>query len=110
VSLLLKVHKQTVYSWIERGLELIDPAESTWLILGQDLNDFLYKMEESKRVPLQEGEVFCVGCKKAVKIKEGTRVVKDLGKKVGKKSQELKAICGECSRCGRNISQFFIFK
>lgn len=106
VSLLLNVHKETLYRWGKKGLNLLDPTGNQWLVMGQDLKDFLHKAYEEKRVKLTTDEVFCVACKKAVKIKDGTRQIKETGKKIGRNDKSLKRICGQCSKCGREISRF----
>ena len=107
VCSLLKVTLQTVCKWVNEGLELIDPNETPRLIMGADLNSFLRKRYEAKKVKLQADEVFCVACKKAVKVKEGTKQIQETGRKIGRTNQSIKRIVGECNECGHEISRLF---
>lgn len=107
VCSLLKVTPQTVSKWVNEGLELIDPNEIPRLIMGADLNAFLSKRYEAKKIKLQSDEVFCVACKKAVKVKDGTKQIRETGKKIGRTNQSIKRIVGECNECGHEISRLF---
>lgn len=104
VSGLLKVTIQTVYKWLKvDGLKQIDLNESLTLIMGQDLKDFLHVRHEKTKAKLQDGEIYCVGCKKPVFPKEGTARIEATGKKMGKNGMEQKRMVGKCSRCGKEV-------
>lgn len=59
---LLKIHPNTVYRWIEAGLETRSNGK---LILGSDLKHFLSSRRKANKVCLKTTEFYCPKCKKA---------------------------------------------
>jgi len=62
ISNLLKVHKNTVRSWLKKGLESIDDNRPI-LILGSVLKQFLKKQNATKKRTCKNHEIYCIGCK-----------------------------------------------
>jgi hypothetical protein len=59
-----RLHPQTVRGWIRDGLKVIDSGKPA-LIYGNDLVQFLGKMNERNKCKTQFDEMFCMGCKDA---------------------------------------------
>jgi hypothetical protein len=64
VSRTLRVHKNTVRTWIKDGLAPIDSQRPT-LIHGLELRHFLEQRRNRRKVSLQPGQIFCVRCRAA---------------------------------------------
>lgn len=76
VSSLLYVHLNTVYRWIEAGLETRSNGK---LIFGSDLKHFLSCRRKANKVSLKTTEFYCPRCKKATssRIDDITYINKD---------------------------------
>ena len=59
---LLRVHKNTVRTWIKTGLQPIDERRPT-LILGRELARFLHDRRQRGRKRCQPGQLYCVRCR-----------------------------------------------
>jgi Helix-turn-helix domain len=59
---LLRVHKNTVRTWIKTGLQPIDERRPT-LILGRELARFLHERRQRSRKPCQPGQLYCLRCR-----------------------------------------------
>lgn len=72
----LKVHLNTVYRWIEAGLETRNNGK---LILGSSLKHFLNCRRKANKVSLKVNEFYCPKCKKATRsrIDDITYINKD---------------------------------
>ena len=55
------LHPQTVRGWINNGLPTIDSGKPS-LIYGNDLREFLGKMNEANKCETAFEEIFCVKC------------------------------------------------
>ena len=58
----LRVHKNTVRSWIGRGLATID-ARRPSLITGSELRRFIDARSNRRKQPCAPGEFYCVKCR-----------------------------------------------
>lgn len=91
VARLYGAHRNTVRSWIERGLPTCDDRRPL-LILGRDLAAFLHARRTKNRCPCRPGEIYCMRCR-APKLPAGNMsdyqsVTATLG--------NLVAICPDC--------------
>lgn len=59
---MLGVHKNTVRSWIKRGLPTIDKSRPV-LVLGGELREFLTARRAKNKRKLLPGEIYCVSCR-----------------------------------------------
>lgn len=91
VALILRVHVQTVRGWGKNGLPLMR-GRKPYLVHGEDLQAFLAKRESKAKKPLGPNEVYCFGCRRAV------RPAGDLADYVpsGAGSGRLSGICAYC--------------
>lgn len=62
IARVLRVHKNTVRNWLNRGLEAIDDCRPT-LILGWKLRQFLEARRAKARQTCPAGHLFCVRCR-----------------------------------------------
>jgi hypothetical protein len=60
--MLLKVHKNTVRTWLKSGLEPIDDRRPI-LILGRGLSSFLHARRRYTRQPCRPGQFYCLRCR-----------------------------------------------
>lgn len=61
IALLYDVHKNTVKTWLKRGLIKID-SQRPYLILGGDLRQFLKDLRGINKRPCELGEIYCLKC------------------------------------------------
>lgn len=60
----LGVSIATVRNWVKSGLHIMK-AQRPYLILGEDLRDFLQSRTASRKVTLQADQLYCLTCKAA---------------------------------------------
>ena len=60
--MLLKVHKNTVRTWLKSGLEPIDSRRPI-LILGRKLSSFLHARRQRGRQRCRAGQLYCFRCR-----------------------------------------------
>ena len=91
----LKVHPRTIQEWCKKGLPRISEVRP-WLFKGDEIKAYLIRKKKQTKIPLGDGEFYCVKCHKAVEGVAGSQTIK-IGKKMGKYTQYLlQAICKEC--------------
>jgi hypothetical protein len=88
---LLRVHKNTVRTWIKTGLQPIDERRPT-LILGRELARFLHERRQRSRKPCQPGQLYCVRCR--APKDPAARFAEYVPMTAG--SGNLKGLCGTC--------------
>ena len=59
----LGVHRNTVRHWVKAGLPVINDKRPH-LIIGGDLAEFLTRRREARRRPCQQGQMYCLKCRK----------------------------------------------
>jgi hypothetical protein len=91
VSEVLNIHKQTLYTWIKKGLKTIQGSYPN-LIHGSDLISFISKKQSKRKHKCKDDEMFCFKCKAPRKS------VKDAVKITSKKSTCLNLL-GKCEVC-----------
>ncbi len=105
ISEKLDVHVRTVQSWRKGGLEVINPESKPFLILGQDLKDFLKACARRRRHPLKTGEFFCPHCHLARKSLPDKITLKHTERKLGPTFKQV-IIHGVCEVCGQGMIRF----
>ena len=103
---LLDIDRKTCSRWIKEGLRVIEKDVSPLLIMGSDLEDFIRKKREKRKIPLKDNELFCMKCHKAVKAKVGSEKIIKTGKRIGKDNLEQFKKIGICEVCGTDINKF----
>ena len=98
LALLLEVHKNTVRKWIEQGLPAI-VDQRPFLILGQDLREFLQTRRRRYKRRCQPGEMYCVRCREP-KIPYGHMV------DYHPKTESVGNLTGICPDCESGLHQF----
>lgn len=91
---LFAVRVATVYAWAREGLKAID-RKRPHLFAGAAVADFL-RARNKPRVPLQDGQIYCVACKAACwPLGEVAHVFV--------RSQTTADLVGTCPRCARRV-------
>jgi IS30 family transposase len=62
IALLYDVHKNTVKTWLKRGLKRID-NQRPYIILGYDLKQFLKDLRTINKRSCELGEIYCMKCR-----------------------------------------------
>ncbi len=95
------VTEQTIRTWIRQGLLAMTEKRPT-LILGWALKGFREQLRKKRRRPLQDGEFFCLHCKKPRTPVAGLVEYQRLSDAHG----QLRGFCSACEgACARIISR-----
>lgn len=97
------VHPQTIRSWLNDGLHVIDPTRHHPLILGSEVKRYYTQRVNSRKVKLLPGQAYCLKCKKAVSVVGGD--VRDTKRFIGNGERSYTLI-GKCAMCGTGVSKF----
>lgn len=62
LATILRVHKNTVRSWIKQGLPTVDGSRPI-LILGSVFQEWWSKRRRAAKRPLQPGQFYCLKCR-----------------------------------------------
>lgn len=65
-ALILCVHVQTVRGWGKKGLPVMR-GQKPHLVHGEDLKAFLAKRSMRAKMPLQANDLYCLGCRRAIR-------------------------------------------
>ena len=97
VSKLFGVHIRTVRSWVKEGLEIIEGLYP-YLVNGRSLKAFLEKRQTKRKIKLEENQMYCMKCRKAVSPLNNSVSIIYSGKTIGNgiKDFMLKGICPTC--------------
>lgn len=97
ISKLFDVHIRTVRNWVKEGLEIV-AGIYPYLVNGRDLKAFLCKRQTQRKIKLEENEMYCLKCRKAVTPLNGLVSIIYSGKTIGKgiKDFMIKGICPIC--------------
>ncbi|MBN4056827.1 MerR family transcriptional regulator [bacterium AH-315-J21] len=63
----LGVHTRTIHSWQRQGLSAIDPNAKPFIFRGISAKSFLKNKRLQRKQKLQDGEFYCVSCRRPVK-------------------------------------------
>ena len=107
IASLLGVNRKTCGRWIkEEGLATIEGNTKPFLILGNDLIDFIKKQREKGKILVKENEFLCLKCRKGVKAKAGSKQTIKTGKTIGKDNHELFRKTGVCEFCETKLNKY----
>lgn len=62
IAALFNVHRNTVRSWLARGLQAVDDRRPI-LVLGRHLATFLQNRRDAAKRPCGPGEIYCLRCR-----------------------------------------------
>lgn len=102
IAELLGVHIRTVQDWVKSGLPILEGSRPS-MVMGADLKKFLIDKQRKRRILLNEGEIYCLVCKKGVEPTDLTKTWTN--RKIGHNKQSIEFI-GTCPDCGRKIVRF----
>lgn len=96
-SSLFGVNIRTVRSWVKEGLEIIEGLYP-YLVNGRDLKAFLEKRQAKRKIKLEDNQMYCMKCRKAVAPLNDSVSIVYSGKTIGNgiKDFMLKGICPAC--------------
>jgi hypothetical protein len=92
ICALLKIHIQTIRDWIREGLQ-INRKPGVTLIYGNDLKEFLGKLNQSQKRPTKFDQMLCMSCKDA-KVPFKKQICLEHANKLLK----AKAVCRDCKK------------
>lgn len=93
IARLLRVHKNTVRSWLRQGLTAIDGLRPT-VVRGEEIRRFLGERRARAKQPSGPGRIYCLPCRapKVPALKMADCVVS------GDTAGTLRGICPNCGR------------
>jgi len=92
-SRLLKIHKNTVRSWLKQGLQPVDHQRPT-LIRGEEIRRFLTDRRAGAKQSCGPGRIYCLPCR-APKLPAG-KMAECI--RMGNTTGTLQGICPDCDR------------
>jgi len=92
IALLYGVHKNTVKTWLRRGLKRID-NQRPYIILGRDLKQFIKDLRGINKRPCELGEIYCMKCRVPRTPEQGSTVFETETSRYGR----IKANCNVCN-------------
>jgi len=98
IAEIYNLHIRTVQDWIKQGLKIIDESHSPYLILGQDVRDFLKVKRQKRKHNLKPGEFYCTKCNIPRKSIPEKIIFEKTEKLLGKNGRQviIKGICVVC--------------
>lgn len=101
----LGVHLQTIRQWHRDGLKPLPDTKSPYLFLGSEVKAFLNAETSKHKVTLQDGEFYCLSCRKAVKPEPESIEIKEREQKLGNGAQAIYLIA-KCPKCNTPVRRF----
>ena len=99
ISLLYGVHKNTVKTWLRRGLKRID-NQRPYIILGGDLKQFIKDLRSINKRPCELGEIYCMKCRAPRSPEQGSTFFEGENSKNGR-------IKASCNVCNSSMNKYF---
>jgi hypothetical protein len=97
IATLYTVHRNTVRTWIKRGLPTIDQRRPV-LVLGRHLADFLRERRAVNKRSCGPGEIYCVRCREPRAPAGGQVCYRPLSPTQGN-------LVGRCGCCGAGLNR-----
>jgi len=98
VAALYGVHKNTVATWVKKGLPCMT-ARRPFLILGVELKGFIQRQRLSKKQRCKPNELYCVRCKSPVIPLDGFVEYQPMSATKGR-------LVGFCCHCDGEVGRF----
>jgi len=100
IAELLDIHIRTVQEWRKQGLSVIDVGVRPFLVMGEDLRQFLKRKMKKRKHSLNKGEFYCTKCKCPRKSKPEALSAVITNKRLGKSHRQafIKGICSVCNQ------------
>ena len=98
IAALFHLHKNTVRTWVRRGLPVIDTARPM-LILGSDLRKYLQLKRKANKTPCKLNELYCVSCKAPKEPALNMAEFKAINEQAGR-------LIGLCPTCDSVMNKF----
>lgn len=97
IAKLYGVHRNTVRSWIQRGLPTIDQRRPV-LVLGSHLSEYLQARRTVNKRPCGPGEMYCLRCREPRAPADGAVRYRPLTPTQGN-------LVGQCGCCGAGLNR-----
>jgi excisionase family DNA binding protein len=97
IAKLYGVHRNTVRSWIQRGLPTIDQRRPV-LVLGSHLSEYLQARRTVNKRPCEPGEMYCLRCREPRAPADGAVRYRPLTPTQGN-------LVGRCGCCGAGLNR-----
>jgi len=88
----LRVTPATIRNWIKDGLPVMS-SRKPYLLLGQDIRDYLRAKNKAAKRPLEEDGLFCPSCKRSRRPTGMAVALRRINPKTG-------LLLGTCDHCG----------
>jgi hypothetical protein len=105
IAEMLDTHIRTVQRWKAEGLKIHDEETRPFLVMGQDLQEFLKARSRSRKRPLQPGEFYCPRCRKQTRSAADRVEAHFTGKPLGRVYKQV-LLRGVCENCGQSLLLF----
>ena len=104
VAEILSIHLRTVQVWRKEGLRILNDKKP-FLVMGQDLRDFLKARRQSRKKPLKIGEFFCSRCREPRRSRPDKLTAQTTQHRLGKTQKQV-LLRGVCELCGQRLLLF----
>ena len=101
----LGTHDRTVQRWRKEGLKILEDHAKPFLVMGQDLRDFLKARRRSRKKPLKMGEFYCPRCREPRKSRPDRLTAQATQRRLGKTYRQV-LLRGVCELCGQPLLLF----
>ncbi|MBI5403372.1 MAG: helix-turn-helix domain-containing protein [Ignavibacteriae bacterium] len=105
IAEIYNLHIRTVQNWIKQGLKIIDMSHSPYLVLGQEVRDFLKAKKRNRKRSLKPGEFYCTRCHEPRRSIPKHISFNKTNKLLGKNEKQI-IVIGVCMVCGNKLFLF----
>lgn len=101
----LETHVRTVQVWHKEGLKILEDHTRPFLVMGQDLRDFLKARLRSRKKPLKIGEFYCPRCREPRRSRPDRLAAQATQRRLGKTHKQV-LLRGVCEVCDQSLLLF----
>ena len=101
----LGTHDRTVQRWRREGLKILEDHAKPFLVMGQDLRDFMKARRRSRKKPLKMGEFYCPRCREPRRSRPDKLTAQTTQRRLGKTQKQV-LLRGVCELCGQRLLLF----
>lgn len=105
IAEMLNVHIRTVQAWKKAGLKILDDETKPYLIMGQDIQEYLKGKKKERKKPLKIGEFFCPRCRRPVNSHASMIKAEVTTRRLGRNYRQV-LLRGICSICDQALTLF----